>query len=129
MIGCESNPFVAEPCTSDCYLEIGASSLEMDSNGYYHMTMLGNYSQTFTTLDAYTGIPYHKIGWMADTEIYLHGEWINLVNPQSYTDDEGIGHTVLSVWEENVGDTIKVYVGYNDECGTHYVDSLEVVVD
>ena len=130
-IGCEStNPFETEQCTSDCSLEIGASSLQMDNNGYYHMTMLPQYSQTFATLDAYTGVENQKLGWIADQEIYLFNEWINPVNPASYTDVDGVGHTVLAVWPEFVGDTIKVYCGYNSYCtGVHYVDSLEVVVD
>ncbi len=130
MVGCEPGDiFGPDVCTSDCYLNMGASSLEMDGNGYYHMAFIPQYSQTFTTLDAYTGIEYQKLGWISNKEIYLHGEWINLVNPSSYTDSEGIGHSVLAVWEEFVGDTIKVYVGYEDNCNTHFVDSLEVVVD
>ena len=46
----------------------------------------------------------------------------------SYTDNLGEAHTVLSVWPEFIGDTIKVYAGYTDEYNNHYVDSLEVIV-
>ena len=55
--------------------------------------------------------------------------WVNAVNQSAYTDDEGRGHTVLSAWEEFIGDTVKIYCGYHDECNIHYVDSLEVIIE
>ena len=52
----------------------------------------------------------------------------NLVNFSSYTDN-GAAHTVLGVWEQFIGDTIKVYSGYVDECNNQYIDSIEVIID
>ena len=48
---------------------------------------------------------------------YGQDNWIDLVNSSSYTDDEGVAHTVLGVWEQFVGDTIKVYSGYSNNWG------------
>mgnify|MGYP001384935592 CR=1 FL=1 len=74
-----------------------------------------------------------KVKWISNKEIniqhYGQDNWTNLVNTSSYTDDEGVAHTVLGVWEQFVGDTIKVYSGYSNNCDILYIDSLEVVVD
>ena len=105
------------------------SYLPLD-NGYYKMEYLNGYNQTFTTLTAETGSldSYQHIAWMSNKEIKIGDEWINLVNGASYTDEFGEAHTVLSIWPEFINDTIKVYAGYNDEYGNHYVDSLKVIV-
>ena len=59
----------------------------------------------------------------------IEGHWTNLVNGSSYTDEDGVAHTVLGVWEVFIGDTIKVWTGYTTDCGTHRLDSLEVIID
>lgn len=116
--------------TEDYYLVISADSLSLDDNGFYVMEYLNNYHQTFTTLTAETGSlsNYQHIAWMSNKEIKLGNDWINLVNGYSYTDDIGEAHSVLGVWSEFIGDTIKVYAGYNDEHNNHYLDSLEVII-
>ena len=126
-VGCESS-YDAMMC-DDCYLDISAPSLEMDENGYYHMECLDGYVQTFSTLKAETGLDYQKVKWISNKEINIAGHWTNLVNMDSYTDDGGIAYTVLGVWEEFVGDTIKVYCGYTNDCSINYADSLEVIVE
>ena len=105
--------------TSDSYLYI-------DESGYYHMEFLDGYNQTFTTLTAYTNSTdaYQHVGWMSAQEININGYWVNLVNGNSYTDEDGEAHTVLGVWEEFIGDTITVYCGYTDQCNIQYIDSL-----
>lgn len=123
-IGCET-PLTCE----DCYLDISVPSLQMDENGYYHMEWLDGYVQTFSTLEAETGLDYQKVKWISNKEINIQDNWTNLVNTSSYTDDEGVAHTVLGVWEQFVGDTIKVYSGYTNNCNIQYIDSLEVVVN
>jgi len=127
IVGCSDN---IGSC-SDCYLEIEAPSLEIDNNGYYHMTHLSQYNQTFTTLDANTGSinEHQKVAWIANKEIYIQGYWTNLVNQNSYTDSDGIAHTVLSIWEQFIGDTIMIYAGYTDNCNIHHVDSLGVIIN
>ena len=132
-VGCEGDPTspTGIDCIDDCYLNMDAPSLGMDDNGYYHMEFIDGYSQTFSTLSASVGIENQKLGWISNKEILINGVWTNLVNEVSYTNSSGMGHTVLSAWPEFVGDTIKVYCGYwtQDNCHTHFVDSLEVIVE
>ena len=129
LVGCGNGPL--EPTNEVSYnLNISAPELWSDYNGYYHIEWDG-YLQTFTTLRASTGSTntYQKLGWMSDTEVKIAGVWTNCVNGHSYTDDDGVAHTVLSVWGILVGDTITVLAGYHDEFYNHYIDSLKVVVD
>ena len=127
-VGCET------PLTChDCYLDISAPELEIDENGYYHLQFLNDYNQTFSTLKADTGIKQQKVKWLSNREINIQyhntDNWTNLVNQNSYTDDDGIAYTVLGVWKNFVGDTIKVYCGYTNNCSINYVDSLEVIIN
>jgi hypothetical protein len=126
LVGCEDKAML-EPC--DNGLGIEAESLILGNDGYYRLTWLPNYIQTFTTLTAYTeSEEIQKLAWQSNKEIEIQGVWTNLVNPASYSDEEGEAHTVLGVWEEFVGDTITVYCGYEDRCNNHYVDSLKVII-
>ena len=115
-------------CDDSGFLSISAPNLDVDENGYYTMDFLTDYIQTFTTLDAETGRSYEKVAWQSNKEILISGHWTQLVNGSSYTDDEGIAHTVLGVWEVFRGDTIKVWSGYTTDCGVHRLDSLEVII-
>ena len=112
-------------------METSAPNLGIDVNGYYHIEVLDGYNQTFTTLQANTGSfeEYQKLQWISNKEVYVDGYWVPIINGWSYTDEEGLAHTVLSAWEILVGDTITVYTGYFDQCDIHYLDSLKVVVE
>ena len=129
LIGCNiQNPLNSE-CEVDCYLDVEAPSLQMDGNGYYHMEWLEGYVQTFSTLDAKTGSDeIVKVMWDSDSGINHSGYWVSSVNPASYTDD-GVAHTVVAAWEEQIGDTLTVYAWYRDKCDMEYTDSIKVVVD
>ena len=129
LVGCNTqNPLNSE-CEADCYLNIEAPSLQIDENGYYHMKWLEGYVQTFSTLDANTGsAEIVKVLWESDSGINYSGYWVSSVNPASYTDN-GVAHTVLAAWEEQIGDTLTVYAQYQDECGVEYIDSIKVVID
>jgi hypothetical protein len=131
LVGCGTDNVLNSECNSDCFLEVEAPDLQMDGNGYYHIEWLEGYTQTFSTLDAKTGINgYQKVYWSSDMGIEYAGEFISCVNHSSYTNEnDGIAHTVLSVWEGMVGDTIMVYAGYTDWCDFWYIDSIKVVVD
>ena len=59
----------------------------------------------------------------------IAGYWTSLVNQSSYTNNDGKAYTVLGVWENFIGDTIKVYSGYTDNCNILHVDALEVIID
>ena len=134
LVGCNTqNPLSSDndnECTTDCYLNIEAPSLQMDENGYYHIEWLEGYNQTFSTLDANTGSTFliQKVHWNSDSGIEYGGEFVSCVNPASYTDN-GIAHTVLSVWEVMITDTITVYAGYYDECDIEHMDSIKVIVE
>ena len=133
LVGCDTQSILtnetSEECVSNCYLKVSAPSLQIDENGYYHMEWLEGYNQTFSTLDANTGSDeITKVMWDSDSGINYSGYWVSSVNPASYTND-GVAHTVLSAWEEQIGDTLTIYAGYMDECGIEYIDSIKVVVD
>ena len=128
LVGCDTLILNSE-CETDCYLDVEAPSLQMDGNGYYHMEWLEGYTQTFSTLDANTGSDeIVKVLWESDSGINYSGYWVSSVNPASYTDD-GVAHTVLAAWEEQINDTLTVYAQYHDNCGIEYIDSIKVVVD
>tara|TARA_Y100000593_G_C4238826_1_gene301013 strand:- start:279 stop:722 length:444 start_codon:yes stop_codon:yes gene_type:complete len=132
IIGCESP--MSPSCDSDCFINIGSDSenVVMGDDGYYHMQFIDDYTQTFATLKVETGLQYWPVGWISNKEYNIQhmGEdnWVNLVNKTSYSDNDGEARTVLGVWDFFIGDTIKVYVGYHNECDVHFVDSLEVIV-
>ena len=132
LVGCDTR--ITQPGTeTDYFLEVTAPSLELDENGYYHIEFLDNYLQTFSTLDANTGSEdmYQKVYWDSDSGIYesYTGDWVSCVNHASYT-SYGVAHTVLSVWEENIGDTVTVYTWYKETTtGTEFIDSIGVVID
>ena len=128
LVGCDTL-ILNNECESDCYLDVEAPSLQMDDNGYYHMEWLEGYIQTFSTLDANTGSnEIVKVMWDSDSGINYSGYWVSSVNPASYTNN-GIAHTVLSAWEEQIGDTLTVYAQYQDECGIEYLDLIKVVIE
>ena len=134
LVGCDTQSILtnetSEECVSNCYLEISAPSLQIDENEYYHMEWLEGYNQTFSTLDANTGSDgIVKVMWESDSGINYNGYWVSSVNPASYTNN-GIAHTVLSAWEEQIGDTLTIYAGCYDEiCDVQHLDSIKVVID
>ena len=129
LVGCNTqNPLNSE-CESNCFLDVEAPSLQIDDNGYYHIEWLEGYTQTFSTLDANTGSnEIVKVMWSSDSGINYGGYWISSVNPASYTDD-GVAHTVMAAWEEQIGDTLTIYAQYQDECNIEYIDLIKVVIE
>ena len=131
LIGCEyENPLTSE-CESDFEMDV-VSDLVMDENGYYNMSFISGEIQTFAVLSAEIGLQYWPVGWISNKEYNIEhmgtDNWTNLINQSSYSDDDGTANTVLGVWPEFIGDTIKVYCGYHDECDFYFLDSLEVIV-
>ena len=129
LVGCDTQSL--ESNETGYFLEVAAPSLELDVNGYYHIEFLEGYTQTFSTLDANTGsedMP-QKVMWESDSGIYesYTGNFVSCVNPASYT-NHGKAHTVVSVWEEHIGDTIRVYAWYVDEKLKEYIDSIGIIV-
>ena len=131
LVGCDIQDPISsnDICESNCYLEIGAPSLQIDNNGYYHMEWLDGYQQTFSTLDANTGSnQIRKVYWGSESGIEYGGDFVSCVNPASYT-NKGTTHTVVGVWEEMVGDTILIYAGYYDHCSNEHKDVIGIIVD
>ena len=115
------------------YLDLHMSG-NQDENGFYTMTYNNTDYQTFSTLKAETGSTseYQYLAWTSNKEFGAEWQgqmiWANLVNGSSYTDGNGEAFTVLGVYSNFIGDTIKVYCGYEDNENIHYLDSLEVIV-
>jgi len=133
LTGCENNPVSNNvwECESDCYIQIDAPNLEKDENGYYHMEWLEGYNQTFTTLDASTGIlAFYPVYWSSDVGTTYNGEFVPIVNGSSMTNEgDGIAHTVVGIWESMIGDTLTIYSGLEDWCYIQYKDSIKIIVE
>ena len=129
IVGC-SSPTKEETCEANTFLEVTAPSLTLDENNIYHIEFLDGYTQTFSTLDGNTGVGnFHKVYWGSDKGIIYGGETVSCVNSASYTDENGMSHTVFSAWEILVGDTITVYAGYANDCNVEVKDSIKIVIE
>ena len=131
LIGCEyENPLTSEcECESDFEMEVVASDLVIDENGYYHIEWLEGYNQTFSTLEATTNTyGYNKIYWSCDSGIEYSGEFVSCINPASYTND-GVARQTMAVWEEMIGDTLTIYAMFEDGCYVQHIDSIKVTVE
>jgi hypothetical protein len=133
LVGCDTQSILTNETSEECVsydLDVSAPSLQIDNNGYYHMEWLEGYNQTFSTLDAnIDSDEITKVMWSSDSGINYSGYWVSSVNPASYTNN-GIAHTVLSAWEEQIGDTLTIYAGCYDEiCDVQHLDSIKVVID
>ena len=67
--------------------------------------------------------------WDTNYKYRIGGQDLPLVNPRFYDDDDGDANVMFAVWEPFIGHTVKVYCGYETECGTQFVDSLSIVVN
>jgi len=121
-------------CETDYGLVLLAN-LPPDENGYRVMEYNGNetdgYSiQTFATLRGYTMSKdvIQAVNWYTDSGMWVGISeypdslmwWQFATEGSSYTDEDGIAYTVLSAWESFIGDTVKVWADYYDECGNYY---------
>ena len=130
LTGCDT---LTGPESSNNYLLVSAPGLSQNTDGYYVMTVDTSSQQTFTTLKAETGSELPQLlTWDSNTEFSIEWQgqliWENVVNGSSYTDNEGNGYTVLGVYDIFIGDTIKVYCGYEDDYNNYYEDYLEVII-
>ena len=131
-VGCDSILTTNDSCDY-CYLELEAPDLWMDEDGYYHLDFIEGSIQTFTTLNVEIAYPLYEVGFYTEEEyiIYHYGEEhsVSLVNQHSYSDVDRIAHTVFGVWEEFVGDTIRVNSVWWDDCLNGYYDYIEIIID
>jgi len=130
LIGCESNVLAPSECESDFEMDV-VSDLVIDENGYYHIEWLEGYNQTFATVTAVTNIQgWNRIYWSCDSGILYAGEFIECINPISYTDEHtGLAKQTMAVWEEMINDTLTIHAGYEDSCYNQHIDLIKVIVD
>ena len=130
LVGCD-NPTAVESCDY-CHLDI-ETNLPMDENGIYNLNFNNGEIQTFTQLRAFVGYEMEYVGWT--TNVTFEGctwdycEDVPIVNGSSYTLDDGYAYTMLGVYEENIGDVATIWVGYYDEYGNQWLDSIKVKID
>ena len=132
LTGCDNNLLDSNVC-ENYNIDMSAPSLNLDVNGYYHFNFQNQTESNmeYTVLETNTGSMENiqSVMFISNKEIFMGNQWINLVNESSYTDGHGIAKSVLGIWPDFIGDTIKVYSGYTDNCDLHYVDSLNVIVN
>ena len=130
-IGCESNPMSNQICDY-CYLELEAPDLLKVGN-VYQLNYNDGSLQTFTRLRAYVGYELEYLGWT--TNISFEGctwdycENVPVVNGASYSNDDGYAYQMMGVYEGNIGQTATIWVGYYDNYGTHWLDSIKVKIN
>ena len=130
-IGCESNPMSNQTCDY-CYLELEAPDLPMIDD-VYQLNYNDGALQTFTKLRAYVGYELEYLGWT--TNISFEGctwnycENIPVVNGASYSSDDGYAYQMMGVYEGNIGQTATIWVGYYDNYGTQWLDSIKVKIN
>ena len=132
-IGCESNPMTSQQESCDyCYLELEAPDLPIVDN-VYQLNYNNGALQTFTQLRAYVGYELEYLGWT--TNISFEGctwnycENVPVVNPASYSNDDGYAYQMMGVYEGNVGQIATIWVGYYDNYGTQWLDSIKVKIN
>ena len=130
-ISCESNPMSIETCDY-CYLELEAPDL-IKVDDVYQLNYNDGALQTFTRLRAYVGYELEYLGWT--TNISFEGctwnycENIPVVNGASYSNENGFSYQMMGVYEGNIGQTATIWVGYYDNYGTQWVDSIRIKIN
>ena len=130
LVGCD-NPTSVQSCDY-CHLEI-ETNLPMDENGIYQLDFNNGEIQTFTQLRAYVGYEMEYVGWT--TNVTFEGctwdycEDIPVVNGSGYSSDDGYAYQMMGVMEENIGQIATIWVGYYDNYGTQWLDSIKVMIN
>jgi hypothetical protein len=130
-IGCDSNPLSNQTCDY-CHLELEAPDLPM-TDGVYQLNYTDGALQTFTQLRAYVGYEMEYLGWTTNVSFegctWNYCEDIPIVNPASYSNDEGYAYQMVGVMEENIGQTATIWVGYYDYYGNQWLDSIRIKIN
>ena len=126
VIGC-NNPLAHEDSCSECGGEITSSLPE--ENGIYQLQLDTTRVQTYTMLTWETNCGWSKkIQWDTNYKYRIGGQDINLINPASMTDSDGIGRIIFGVWQDFKGYTVTCYGGYLDDCDNVHQDSIKVKI-
>ena len=136
-IGCEDNVMGGwqslEGECQDCYLIVDAPNLMIDSNGVYQLDFNDGSLQTFTQLRAFIGYEMEFVEWT--TNITFDGctwnycENIPVVNGSGYSSEDGYAYQMMGVYEGNIGQTATIWVGYYDDYGTQWLESIKVKIN
>ena len=130
-IGCESNPMSNQTCDY-CYLELEAPDLPMIDD-VYQLNYNDGSLQTHTRLRAYVGYELEYLGWTTNVSFegctWNYCENIPVVNPASYSNDDGYAYQMMGVYEGNVGQIATIWVGYYDNYGTQWLDSIRIKIN
>ena len=127
LVGCSK--FEPESDCGDCGLDIYAVNLIEISADVYELEYNENLAQTYTMLGAITECGWSQhLRWDTNLKYRIGGQDLRLVNPGSMTGDDGEANVMFAVWEPFIGHTVKVYCGYEAECGTQFIDSLSIKV-
>ena len=130
-IGCDSNPMSNQTCDY-CHLELEAPDLPM-VDGIYQMNFNNGALQTHTKLRAYVGYELEYLGWTTNVSFegctWDYCENIPIVNGASYSSDDGYAYQMMGVYEGNIGQTATIWVGYYDNYGKQWVDSIKVKIN
>ena len=127
LVGCSK--FEPESDCGDCGLDIYAVNLTEISADVYELEYNENLAQTYTMLGAITECGWSQhLRWDTNLKYRIGGQDLRLVNPGSMTGDDGEANVMFAVWEPFIGHTVKVYCGYQADCGTQFIDSLSIVV-
>ena len=143
LIGCSESKFILEPVdeienpqSEDLHQVFYFDSnprLEVDDNGFYHLDFDDESIQTFTQLRAYVGYEYEYVGWTTDTAFdgctWDYCEDVPIVNGSSYTTEDGYAYQMMGVYEGNIGDIATIWVGYRDNYGKQWFDSIRIMID
>tara|TARA_R100000734_G_C3251624_1_gene53018 strand:+ start:153 stop:617 length:465 start_codon:yes stop_codon:yes gene_type:complete len=135
-VGCDTQSNFMGPSQDSCdycYLELEAPNLWLDDNGFYHLDFDDESIQTFTQLRAYVGYEYEYVGWTTDTAFdgctWDYCEDVPIVNGSSYTTEDGYAYQMMGVYEGNIGDIATIWVGYRDNYGKQWFDSIRIMID
>ena len=129
-VGCD-NPMSQNSCDY-CYLNIEAPELPM-MDGVYQLDYNDEELQTFTQLRAYIGYDLEYVGWTTDMTFegctWDYCEDIPVVNGNGYSSNDGYAYQMMGVMEENIGQIATIWVGYYDNYGTQWLDSIKVMIN
>ena len=130
-VGCD-NPTSQNSCEY-CYLNIEAPDLTMNENGVYQLDFNNGETQTFTQLRAYIGYEYEYVGWTTNVSFegctWGYCEDIPVVNGSGYSSADGYAYQMMGVMEENIGQIATIWVGYFDDYGNQWLDSIRIKIN
>ena len=130
-ISCD-NPMSVTTCDY-CYLNLEAPDLQIDENGIYHLDYNNGEVQTFTKLRAYVGYEYEYVGWTTNVSFegctWDYCEDVPIINGGGYSSADGYSYQMMGVMEENIGDIATIWVGYYDDYGNQWLDSIRIIIN